>query len=348
MQQYALELILKRKIFTARTEGHDHIALRDVTLQLPPGQFSCLIGPSGCGKSTLLNIINGLDPQFEGTLKLAQDAAPARVATLFQTPRLMPWLTVLENVLLVLPAGADSRQRAVELLNQMGLEAVLNAYPSRLSGGMQRRVALARAFAIRPQILLLDEPFVSLDMPVANRLRELLLDMWQQHDSTVLFVTHDLREALALGNLALSAELLGRPYCIHGRVAHGDQLGRTINYPTANIRLLRDKAPVSGVFAVRLHGLDTPALPGVANIGKRPTVNGVDSRLEVHLFDFETDIYGRQVAVELVQKIRDEQKFASLDALKAQIRHDAEQARHILQQLAETGSSVQQQEAGSC
>lgn len=200
MQQYALELILKRKIFTARTEGHDHIALRDVTLQLPPGQFSCLIGPSGCGKSTLLNIINGLDPQFEGTLKLAQDAAPARVATLFQTPRLMPWLTVLENVLLVLPAVADSRQRAVELLNQMGLEAVLNAYPSRLSGGMQRRVALARAFAIRPQILLLDEPFVSLDMPVANRLRELLLDMWQQHDSTVLFVTHDLREALALGD----------------------------------------------------------------------------------------------------------------------------------------------------
>ena len=200
MQQYALELILKRKIFTARTEGHDHIALRDVTLQLPPGQFSCLIGPSGCGKSTLLNIINGLDPQFEGTLKLAQGAAPARVATLFQTPRLMPWLTVLENVLLVLPAGADSRQRAVELLNQMGLEAVLNAYPSRLSGGMQRRVALARAFAIRPQILLLDEPFVSLDMPVANRLRELLLDMWQQHDSTVLFVTHDLREALALGD----------------------------------------------------------------------------------------------------------------------------------------------------
>ena len=200
MQQYALELILKRKIFTARTEGHDHIALRDVTLQLPPGQFSCLIGPSGCGKSTLLNIINGLDPQFEGTLKLAQGAAPARVATLFQTPRLMPWLTVLENVLLVLPAGTDSRQRAVELLNQMGLEAVLNAYPSRLSGGMQRRVALARAFAIRPQILLLDEPFVSLDMPVANRLRELLLDMWQQHDSTVLFVTHDLREALALGD----------------------------------------------------------------------------------------------------------------------------------------------------
>ncbi|MEZ5593053.1 MAG: bifunctional riboflavin kinase/FAD synthetase [Gammaproteobacteria bacterium] len=156
------------------------------------------------------------------------------------------------------------------------------------------------------------------------------------------------REALAQGNLALSTELLGRPYCIHGRVAHGDQLGRTISFPTANIRLLRDKAPVSGVFAVRLHGLATPALPGVANVGKRPTVNGVDSRLEVHLFDFEADIYGRQVAVELVRKIRDEQKFASLDALKAQIQYDAEQARHILQQPAETGSGVQQQEAGSC
>jgi len=197
MHDYALELAVRQKVFSARTEGDDHLALRDVTLHLRAGEFTCLIGPSGCGKSTLLNIINGLDPQFDGTLKMVRHT---RVATLFQTPRLMPWLSVLDNILLVLPTAPDSRQRAEDLLQQMGLEAVIHAYPNRLSGGMQRRVALARAFAIRPQLLLLDEPFVSLDMPVANRLRDLLLDLWQQHGSTVLFVTHDLREALALGD----------------------------------------------------------------------------------------------------------------------------------------------------
>jgi len=139
------------------------------------------------------------------------------------------------------------------------------------------------------------------------------------------------RETLAQGNLALSAELLGRPYCIQGRIAHGDQLGRTIGFPTANIRLLRRKVPVSGVFAVRLHGLShSTSLPGVANVGRRPTVNGLDCRLEVHLFDFDDDIYGHQVAVELLEKIREEQKFSSLDTLKAQIQHDAQHARRIL------------------
>jgi riboflavin kinase/FMN adenylyltransferase len=149
-----------------------------------------------------------------------------------------------------------------------------------------------------------------------------------------------LRDALAQGDLALSAELLGRPYRIHGRVAYGDQLGRTLGFPTANIRMLRRQVPVSGVFAVRLHGLpNTPAtgLPGVANVGKRPTLSGLDCRLEVHLFDFDQTIYGHQVAVELVQKIREEQKFDSLNALKDQIGHDTAQARQILQGNNENG-----------
>ena len=112
-----------------------------------------------------------------------------------------------------------------------------------------------------------------------------------------------------------------------GHVSYGDQLGRTIGFPTANIAIKRRTSPVSGVYAVRVHRLDNHALNGVANIGKRPTVGGLQARLEVHLFDFAADIYGRLVDVEFVQKIRAEQKFESLDALKAQILRDAEQAR---------------------
>ena len=214
MGENALRIAIKSKLFPPRTDrsrigrprtdkltidnSAGYQALRDVNIALPSGQFTCLIGPSGCGKSTLLNILNGLDQDYRGTIELSDPAH--HIATMFQTPRLMPWLSVIDNVLLVLPDHSQSKPWAQELLDQMGLRDVLDAFPSQLSGGMQRRVALARAFAIRPSVLLLDEPFVSLDMPVANRLRELLLALWQQYRSTILFVTHDLREALALGD----------------------------------------------------------------------------------------------------------------------------------------------------
>lgn len=112
----------------------------------------------------------------------------------------MPWLTVLDNVLLVTDGSGAAQRRARELLVAMGLADVLDAYPGRLSGGMQRRVALARAFVIEPKLLLMDEPFVSLDVPTANRLRAMLVEQWQRSGATVLFVTHDLREALALAD----------------------------------------------------------------------------------------------------------------------------------------------------
>ena len=194
-----LHIEIDCKRFPSRTPGADHIALQDFKLNLKSGEFVCLIGPSGCGKTTLLNIINGLDDDFEGTLELTADNTRNRIATMFQTPRLMPWLSVLENVTLVLPNHLEATTRAHELLNAMGLNDVLHAYPNRLSGGMQRRVALARAFAIQPELMLMDEPFVSLDLPVANRLRAMLVDLWRARQTTVLFVTHDLREALALG-----------------------------------------------------------------------------------------------------------------------------------------------------
>ena len=198
-----LTVDIREKRYNARNPGGAHLALRDLRFQVEPGQFTCLIGPSGCGKSTLINIINGLDKAVDGRVTLDGVVPSDGVSTMFQTPRLMPWLSVLDNVLLVLEDTAANRQRAIELLGAMGLGDVLAAYPNRLSGGMQRRVALARAFAIRPRLLLLDEPFVSLDAPVANRLRSMLIELWQRHASTVLFVTHDLREALALGDRVL-------------------------------------------------------------------------------------------------------------------------------------------------
>lgn len=138
-----------------------------------------------------------------------------------------------------------------------------------------------------------------------------------------------IREALAHGDLNNAGKLLGRPYRMCGRVAHGDQRGRTIGFPTANIYLHRKASPVQGVFAVEVFGLDAEPLPGVANVGTRPTVDGTRALLEVHLLDFAQDIYGCYVQVDFLHKLRDEQKFASLDDLKRQIAFDAAQARNF-------------------
>jgi riboflavin kinase/FMN adenylyltransferase len=140
------------------------------------------------------------------------------------------------------------------------------------------------------------------------------------------------REALAAGDMAMAAQLLGRPYSISGRVVGGDQLGRKIGYPTANIQLKHNKPPVKGIFAVRVQGLETGAdWPGVASLGTRPTVhaNGRPT-LEVHLFNFNRSIYRQHLRVEFLHKLRDEAKFPDLDSLIAQIDRDAQQARTLL------------------
>jgi riboflavin kinase/FMN adenylyltransferase len=136
-----------------------------------------------------------------------------------------------------------------------------------------------------------------------------------------------IRQVLEQGDLEQVKPLLGRPYRMSGRVAHGDKRGRTIGFPTANIHLHRRASPLSGVYAVEMYGIDGEPVPGVANIGIRPTVNGTRAQLEVHLFDFDGDIYGCHVQVEFHHKIRDEQKFDSFEALKAQIHRDSAQAR---------------------
>jgi riboflavin kinase/FMN adenylyltransferase len=135
------------------------------------------------------------------------------------------------------------------------------------------------------------------------------------------------REALEAGDLATAESLLGRPYRMSGRVAHGDKRGRTLGFPTANIYLHRSATPVQGVYAVELFGLEGEPVPGVANVGNRPTVDGTRSLLEIHLFDFHRDIYGCHVQVEFLRKLRPERRFESVEALKQQIEDDVRQAR---------------------
>lgn len=136
------------------------------------------------------------------------------------------------------------------------------------------------------------------------------------------------RDALAQGNLTCAEKLLGRPYTISGKVVHGDKVGRTWGYPTANIHMLHDRPPLFGVYAVKLEGLAKSLLPGVASLGVRPTVKqGGKPTLEVHLFDFEQDIYGKHVRVHFLHKIRDEMKFADIETLKTWIASDAKKAR---------------------
>ena len=138
------------------------------------------------------------------------------------------------------------------------------------------------------------------------------------------------RDDLADGELAKAAELLGRPYCIQGRIGRGQQLGRSIGFPTANIPLRRLSTALAGIFVVRLHGIGDAPLAGVANLGTRPTVNGNEKLLEVHLFDFDEDIYGRHVSVEFVHKLRDEERFESVEAMTEQIARDEDAARELL------------------
>jgi riboflavin kinase/FMN adenylyltransferase len=142
------------------------------------------------------------------------------------------------------------------------------------------------------------------------------------------------REALAKADLQTAADLLGRTYSISGKVVHGDKIGRQLGYPTANIHMLHDRPPLFGIYAVKLEGLADDMLPGVASLGVRPTVEAHGRpKLEVHLFDFNQDIYGRHVRVHFLRKIRDEQKFANLDTLKQWIQADERAARDYFKSL---------------
>jgi sulfonate transport system ATP-binding protein len=182
-------------------------AISDVTLDVTPGEFVCLIGPSGCGKSTLLNLFAGLDKPTAGDLFL--DGKPIRGpgpdrAVLFQEPALFPWLSVVRNVELALRLigfpKSDRRDRAMYWLRKVHLTRFANSQPHELSGGMRQRAALARALACRPEVLLADEPFAALDAQTREILQEELQRVWSETRNTFVFVTHNVREAVFLAD----------------------------------------------------------------------------------------------------------------------------------------------------
>ncbi|MFD2330999.1 ABC transporter ATP-binding protein [Cohnella sp. GCM10020058] len=181
----------------------DIVALHQIRLQVEQGQFVTFIGPSGCGKSTLLKIIAGLDTAYSGTVTLngkAIKGPSVEKGVIFQEPRLFPWLNVERNIAANLslrdPAIRKEVDRLIELVRLKGFE---KAYPRELSGGMAQRVAIARALLRKPDVLLLDEPFGALDAFTRSHMQEALLDIWQTSRTTMLLVTHDLDEAVFLG-----------------------------------------------------------------------------------------------------------------------------------------------------
>ncbi|MEO1206004.1 MAG: ATP-binding cassette domain-containing protein [Pseudomonadota bacterium] len=193
-----LRIRVDAKRYPAVADRAELPVLSRVDLSVEPGSFVVITGPSGCGKSTLLNIVAGLDDDYEGSVAFGSDSP--RLSFMFQTPRLLPWRTVRQNIELVMPDDDPSNaQRIDDMLAAVGLSGQESQYPERLSLGMQRRAALARAFIVEPDILLMDEPFVSLDDPTAAALRDILMGLWDKRPTTVLFVTHDRGEAIMLG-----------------------------------------------------------------------------------------------------------------------------------------------------
>ncbi|RJF82364.1 ABC transporter ATP-binding protein [Azospirillum cavernae] len=180
-------------------------ALRGFALTAARGEVVALVGPSGCGKTTALGVVAGLDRDFDGTLSVAPgpDGRPPRIGMVFQEPRLLPWRTVRQNLALALPRALRRDPRIDATLALLDLSALADRFPGHLSLGMARRAALARALVVDPDLLLLDEPLVSLDEVTAQRLRALLARVLDGRPRTALLVTHNLREALALADRLL-------------------------------------------------------------------------------------------------------------------------------------------------
>ena len=192
-----INIEIKNKSFPLKIKNtkRQNLIFKNIVLKIKKGEFISIFGPSGCGKTTLLNMISGLDKNFEGSIE-----AEKNVSYMFQSPRLFPWLTAIDNIKFPIRKNSNSDKIANGLIKKVGLEKFKNQYPDKLSGGMQRRIALARAFASNPSVLLLDEPFISLDRKIANLLRKLLINLWKKNKPTVIFVSHDLDEAIELAD----------------------------------------------------------------------------------------------------------------------------------------------------
>jgi NitT/TauT family transport system ATP-binding protein len=184
-----------------------YTALRDTTLVAAEGEFVCVVGPTGCGKSTLLNVAAGLLQPSSGSVKVGGEPLTGvnrRAGYLFQSDALMPWRSALDNVIVGLEfrgvAPAEAVERGNDWLKRVGLSGFGGRYPHQLSGGMRKRVSLAQTFILNPQILLMDEPFSALDVQTRQLMENELLELWSAERKSVVFITHDLEEAIALSD----------------------------------------------------------------------------------------------------------------------------------------------------
>ena len=189
-------------------------ALDGIDFDMSGQTFVSMVGPSGCGKSTFLNIVSGIETPTSGSVEVTNDEGrPARLGYVFQDPRLLPWRTVMSNMMYVHGQKTDETRKHIEqYLDLVGLRGFENMYPAHLSGGMQQRVGIARAFSVEPDFLLMDEPFSHLDAITARKLREELQSIWERSKRTVLFVTHDVLEAVQLSSRILIIEYGGRNF----------------------------------------------------------------------------------------------------------------------------------------
>ena len=196
---------IKKKSFLNKVDNTYVDVLKNINISIKHKQFVCIVGPSGCGKTTLMNIIGGLVKSENQ--KILMDGKEFEIddnfGYVFQTSRLLPWLTVQENIELVCNEDNDSNSNIEELLKNFGLLEFKDYFPKTISGGMRRKVSLARALIKKPKILLMDEPFVSLDQPTAESLYEVLINYWQSNPITIILITHNLKEALLLGDRIL-------------------------------------------------------------------------------------------------------------------------------------------------
>ncbi|HLQ60444.1 MAG TPA: ABC transporter ATP-binding protein [Candidatus Acidoferrales bacterium] len=191
----------------ATPSGGVFTALRDLNLEVSPGEFCAVVGPTGCGKSTTLALISGLEPASEGAVRVMDRPVTGiaeGIGYVFQTDAVFPWKTVVENVAAGPRyrgvAARDARERAREWISRVGLAGFEDRYPFQLSGGMRKRVALAQSLINEPRILLMDEPFSALDVQTRSLMENELLNLWSQTGASVVFVTHDLEEAIALSD----------------------------------------------------------------------------------------------------------------------------------------------------
>lgn len=209
----ATAISVRNLVKTYGDPGRELLVLDRISFEVTASSLVTIVGPSGSGKSTLLNVLAGLEPYKSGAVEIDSSAGGSKLGYVFQSPRLLPWLGIEDNLMFVRPPHVDKtlhKQRAQHYLKMVGLKNVGHKYPHQLSGGMQQRVGIARGLCVEPAVLLMDEPFSHLDEITAEQMRVELLRIWQETKRTIIFITHDMQEAVQLGDRLIMLDYHGR------------------------------------------------------------------------------------------------------------------------------------------